>query len=106
MRSGGLKWGTPYLIHQLSGIANFTSLLIRGFGYTSRQSLLLQMPHGVIAMGTTLIVGALGDITHERSLMVAACCVLPVVGGAILVAATGPKGLLLTAYYLTGMFSN
>lgn len=68
------------------GLSNFTSLLIRGFGYTSRQSLLLQMPGGLVAFLTTIGVCFLASVKKQRMLpiLVAVC---PTIFGAVLLVA-------------------
>ncbi|KAL7423536.1 hypothetical protein Q5752_001116 [Cryptotrichosporon argae] len=85
------------------GIGTFGSLIINSFGYSSRISLLIQMPLGCVDFGSKLILMNLSDHFRDRTLfgMIAMC--FPFVGGMVmLLAPQDNKGVLLFGYSLIG----
>ncbi|BGP40259.1 hypothetical protein JCM10449v2_004217 [Rhodotorula kratochvilovae] len=71
------------------GLASFSSLLIKGFGYTSRDTLLLQIPRGAIAALTTLVVCQISDRAGTRMLPILISVIPTVIGSGLMVAFSG-----------------
>ncbi|BGP17419.1 hypothetical protein JCM10213v2_005451 [Rhodosporidiobolus nylandii] len=69
------------------GLASFSSILIKGFGFTSRATLLLQIPRGFVAACTTVTVCFLSDKYSQRMLPILVA-VIPTIVGAALMAET------------------
>lgn len=82
----------------------------RGFGYSSRDSLILGIPKGVIASVTTLYIGWLSDRKGERSLPILIALLPAVLGGALLVGFSSEpeahKRLLLFGIYISATFGS
>jgi len=89
-------------------LSNFSNIIIRNFGYTSKQTLIISTPGGVVAACTTLLCGYYSDKKNERMLPIVFALVPTVIGSAILVALNGSdkKGALLFAVYLIGTFGS
>ncbi|TFK73171.1 MFS general substrate transporter [Pluteus cervinus] len=89
-------------------LSNFSNLVIKSFGYTSKQTLILATPAGAIGALTTLYVGWYSDKKNERILPIVFCIVPTIIGSAILIGlnGSGHKGALLFAIYLVGTFSS
>jgi len=89
-------------------LSNFSNIIIRNFGYTSRQTLILSTPGGAIASITTLLCGWYSDRKGERMLPIVFCLIPTIVGSAMLVGLndSGKKGSLLFATYLIGTFGS
>ncbi|EIN10706.1 MFS general substrate transporter [Punctularia strigosozonata HHB-11173 SS5] len=90
------------------GLSNFSNIIIKNFGYTSKQVLILSTPGGVIGSLTVLACGWYSDKRKERMLPIVFCLVPTIVGFAILIglAHSGQKGVLLFGSYLTGTFGS
>jgi len=90
------------------GLSNFSNLIIKGFGYTSKQTLILSTPGGAVAAITTLLCGWYSDKKGERMLPIIFALVPTIVGSAMLIGLnnTGNKGALLFAVYLIGTFGS
>ncbi|GAA5836312.1 hypothetical protein JCM11251_001460 [Rhodosporidiobolus azoricus] len=73
------------------GLASFSSLLMKGFGYTSQTTLLLQIPRGAIAAITTVTVCYLSD-RYQRRMLPIMISVLPTVLGAALMVGFSSHG--------------
>ncbi|TNY19701.1 MFS general substrate transporter [Rhodotorula diobovata] len=71
------------------GLASFSSLIIKGFGYTSQDTLLLQIPGGAIAALTTITVCQISDRLNTRMLPILIAVIPTVIGAALLVAFSG-----------------
>ncbi|KAK4686179.1 MFS transporter, ACS family, allantoate permease, partial [Tremellales sp. Uapishka_1] len=85
------------------GIGTFGAIIVNSFGYSSRISLLLQMPLGLVDTGCKLIFMNLSDYYRDRTAFGMAAMCLPFMGGLIML--LGPqidKGLLLFGYALMG----
>lgn len=62
---------------------------IKGFGYTSQDTLLLQIPGGAIAALTTITVCQISDRLNTRMLPILIAVIPTVIGAALLVAFSG-----------------
>ncbi|BGP17373.1 hypothetical protein JCM10213v2_005391 [Rhodosporidiobolus nylandii] len=71
------------------GLGAFTSILNKGFGYTSRQTLLLSIPRGFIATCTTITVCWISDKYKQRILAIAVCIIPTILGAALMVGFNG-----------------
>ncbi|GAA6010713.1 hypothetical protein JCM10207_005809 [Rhodosporidiobolus poonsookiae] len=71
------------------GLASFSSLLLKGFGYTSRETLLLQIPRGFIAACTTVTVCFLSDRFQRRMLPILISIIPTLIGAALMVGFSG-----------------
>lgn len=67
------------------GLASFSSLLIKGFGYTSRETLLLQIGRGAIAALTTITVCQISDRLRTRMLPILIAVIPTVIGAGLMV---------------------
>ncbi|KZT36811.1 MFS general substrate transporter [Sistotremastrum suecicum HHB10207 ss-3] len=88
------------------GLSNFTNLIVKSFGYRSKQVLILNTPGGAIGALTTLGCGWYSDKKGERMLPIIFAIVPTIVGSAMLIGLnnSGEKGALLFATYLIGTF--
>lgn len=89
------------------GISAFGPLLIEAFGYSGFQAILFNMPFGAVQLVATL--GAAWAATHwkAKSPILAALCVPPIVGIAIMLNVDytpGNRGLLLFAFYIISVY--
>ncbi|KAF8885604.1 major facilitator superfamily domain-containing protein [Infundibulicybe gibba] len=77
------------------GLGNFSNLIIKNFGYTSKQTLILSTPIGVVTIG-------------ERMIPIVFSLVPTIVGAAIVIGlnGSGQKGALLFGTYLVGTFGS
>ncbi|KZT24438.1 MFS general substrate transporter [Neolentinus lepideus HHB14362 ss-1] len=89
-------------------LSNFSNIIIKGFGYTSKQTLILSTPGGAVASVMTLFCGWYSDRKGERMLPIVFAIVPTIVGAAILIGMnhSGQKGVLLFASYLIGTFGS
>ncbi|TFK55776.1 MFS general substrate transporter [Heliocybe sulcata] len=89
-------------------LSNFSNIIIKGFGYTSKQTLILSTPGGAVASAMTLFCGWYSDKKGERMLPIVFAIVPTIVGAAILIGMnhSGQKGVLLFASYLIGTFGS
>jgi len=91
------------------GLSNFSSILLTTFGYTSRQSLILGVPTGVVGIFFVLLSGWLSDRWRDRS-TVMLICIIPTIIGAAMMIGLDPGGhpknkpALLAASFLSGSF--
>ncbi|GAA6036781.1 hypothetical protein JCM8097_003476 [Rhodosporidiobolus ruineniae] len=74
------------------GLASFSSLLLKGFGYKSRETLLLQIPRGAIAALTTVTVCYLSDRFQKRMLPIAISVTPTLIGCILMVVFSGGGG--------------
>ncbi|KZT13006.1 MFS general substrate transporter [Laetiporus sulphureus 93-53] len=90
------------------GLANFSNIIVKSFGYTTKQTLILSTPGGLIAVITTVLVGWWSDRSGERMLPIVFTLVPTIVGAAMLVALNGleEKGPLLFASYIIGTYGS
>ncbi|KAH9853798.1 major facilitator superfamily domain-containing protein [Lenzites betulinus] len=89
------------------GLSNFSNIVIKSFGYTSRQTLILSTPGGAVASFVTLLCGWYSDKKRERMMPIIICFVPTIIGAAMLIGlnGSGHKGALLFAIYLVGTFN-
>ncbi|KAH7879716.1 MFS general substrate transporter [Lentinula edodes] len=89
-------------------LSNFSNIIIRNFGYTSRQTLILSTPAGAVASLMTLFCGWYSDRKNERMIPIIIALIPTIVGAAMLIGLndSGKKGALLFATYLIGTFGS
>ncbi|TFK75983.1 MFS general substrate transporter [Pluteus cervinus] len=89
-------------------LTNFSNLVIKGFGYTGKQTLILSTPAGAVASITTLFVGWYSDKKSERMGPVVICLSGTILGSAMLIGfnGSGHKGALLFAIYVIGTYQS
>ncbi|CAL1702207.1 unnamed protein product [Somion occarium] len=89
-------------------LSNFSNIIIKNFGYTSKQTLILATPGGLIASITVLLCGWYSDRKNERMLPIVMCLIPTIIGSAMLVGLndSGKKGALLFASYIIGTFGS
>ncbi|KAJ7068194.1 MFS general substrate transporter [Mycena amicta] len=89
-------------------LSNYSNIIIKSFGYTSKQTLILSTPGGAVAALTTLFCGWFSDKKGERQLPIIIAIVPTIVGAAILIGLndSGKKGVLLFAVYIIGTFGS
>ncbi|KAH7916345.1 MFS general substrate transporter [Hygrophoropsis aurantiaca] len=90
------------------GLTNFSNIIIKNFGYTSRQTLVLATPSGLVEIVSVLICGWYSDKKGERMLPVIWATLPTLVGMALLIGfnGTNQKGVLLFGTYLIGTFGS
>lgn len=90
------------------GISNFSNLIIKSFGYTTKQTLILSTPGGAVAAGMTLFCGWYSDRKRERMVPIVFALVPTILSAALLIGFnhTGQKGVLLFAIYMSGTFGS
>jgi len=90
------------------GLSNFSNIIIKSFGYTSKQTLILSTPGGLIAALMTLFCGYWSDKKNERMIPIVFALIPTIIGSAILIGLQGSsqKGALLFAVYLIGTFGS
>ncbi|KAJ7095307.1 MFS general substrate transporter [Mycena belliarum] len=89
-------------------LSNYSNIIIKSFGYTSKQTLILSTPGGAVAAFMTLFCGWYSDKKGERMLPIIIALVPTIVGSAMLIGLnnSGSKGALLFAVYLIGTFGS
>ncbi|KZT61147.1 MFS general substrate transporter [Calocera cornea HHB12733] len=89
-------------------LSNFSNIIIKNFGYTGQQALILSTPGGLVGAVTTVLCGYFSDVRGDRMLPIVGAVIPTIVGAAILVGASnsGNKGLLLFAIYLVNTFGS
>jgi MFS family permease len=90
------------------GLTNFSNIIIRNFGYTSRQTLILATPAGIVNVISVVICGYYSDKKGERMLPVIYATLPTLLGVALMIGFnnSGQKGVLLFGSYLTGSFGS
>jgi ACS family allantoate permease-like MFS transporter len=90
--------------------SNFSSIILKNVGYTSRQTLLIGLPEGVIASVFTLTCAYLSDKYRERMLPVLLALIPTITGASILVGfgndPSHHKGALVFAIYIAQTFGS
>lgn len=90
-------------VHSIAsgGISTFGNLIIRDFGYTNFQSILFNIPFGVIQI--VCILGSSWGATRwsRKGLAIALVAILPIIGTIMMLTVPRQhKGVLLFGYYL------
>lgn len=91
------------------GLSNFSNIIIKSFGYTSQQTLILGTPGGAIFACMILFCGWYSDKTRDRMVPIVICLIPTIVGAAMLIGLNGQvdkKGALLFGIYLTSTFGS
>ncbi|EJD01337.1 MFS general substrate transporter [Fomitiporia mediterranea MF3/22] len=88
------------------GLSNFSAIIVKSFGYTSRQALILSAPGGAIAAFATLTLGWYSDKRNERMVPIVLSMIPTIVGTAMLVGLndSDKKGALLFASWIVGFY--
>ncbi|KAH7922466.1 MFS general substrate transporter [Leucogyrophana mollusca] len=89
-------------------LSNYSNIIVKSFGYTSRQTLILSAPGGVVGSAMVIFCGWYSDRKAERMIPIVFALVPAIVGTAILIGLNGSKqqGVLLFATYLIGTFGS
>lgn len=83
------------------GISTFGNLIVSSFGYSSFQTILFNIPFGVIQIITILGSGWLATRFQRKGLVITGICVLPTIGTVMMLTVPRQhKGVLLFGYYL------
>ncbi|ODQ55408.1 MFS general substrate transporter [Saitoella complicata NRRL Y-17804] len=87
-------------------LSNFNSIIIKSFGFTSQQTLILGTPAGLVGIVFVLGCGWLSDRLNDRSLVMLIFLIPTILGAALMVGLQHlhNKAGLLAANYLTGTF--
>lgn len=83
------------------GISTFGNLIVKSFGYSSFETILFNIPFGVIQIVAIIGSGWLATRFQRKGLVITGISILPVIGTILML--TVPrhqKGLLLFGYYL------
>jgi hypothetical protein len=89
------------------GITTFGPLIIQGFGFNKFQTILFNMPFGVVQIVATLGGAWLATRFKKKSPILILLCIPPVVGIVILMVvgrAPSDRGVLLFGYYMTSFY--
>ncbi|GAA6019913.1 hypothetical protein JCM10207_003334 [Rhodosporidiobolus poonsookiae] len=73
-----------------AAVTTFTSIIIKSFGYTSQEALLLNMPCGAVAIITTITMSVCADKYNKRMLPLLGSVLPSIVGFALLLAYSNP----------------
>ncbi|EIW82380.1 MFS general substrate transporter [Coniophora puteana RWD-64-598 SS2] len=94
-------------------LSNFGNIVIKSFGYTTKQTLILGTPSGAVMSVMVIFCGWYSDKKarkddNERMVPIVIALIPTIVGAALLVAlnGTGQKGALLFATYLMGTYGS
>lgn len=104
-----LKDPRTYLYFLMQFVANigygavgtFGSMLIKSLGYTSRQALIMTMPHGAVTFFTVIIACNLADRMKDRTLWAAVCAILGAIFGGVLYGTVNNKTASLWSYHVS-----
>jgi len=90
------------------GLSNFSAIIVKSFGYTTRQTLILGAPGGIIGALSTLGMGYFADKTRSRMMPIVVSIIPTLVGAAMLIGlnGSGQKGALLFATYIIGFYGS
>ncbi|KAF1845294.1 putative allantoate permease [Cucurbitaria berberidis CBS 394.84] len=85
------------------GITSFGSIIINSFGFSSRLSLLLNMPTGVVDIFCKLTFTWLSDKYLDRTLFAFIAILIPMIGGIMMITLPlSSQAALLVGYYFIG----
>ncbi|KAI0649995.1 MFS general substrate transporter [Trametes meyenii] len=90
------------------GLANFTNIIVKGFGYTTKQTLILSTPGGVLGVVSAIACGWYSDRTGERMLPIVWGLIPTLAGAGMLIGlnGSGQKGALLFATWIVGFYGS
>ncbi|TBU32142.1 MFS general substrate transporter [Dichomitus squalens] len=90
------------------GLANFTNIIIKGFGYTTKQTLILSTPGGAIGIASAIICGWYSDRAGERMLPIVWSLIPTLAGAGMLVGldSSAQKGAILFASWIIGTYGS
>ncbi|KAI5114806.1 hypothetical protein M0805_009447, partial [Coniferiporia weirii] len=88
------------------GLSNFGSIILKSFGYTTKQALILGAPGGVIGSFATITLGWYADKKNERMVPIVISLIPTLIGTAMLVGlnGSGQKGALLFASWIISFY--
>ncbi|KAJ9487572.1 hypothetical protein VN97_g5739 [Penicillium thymicola] len=85
------------------GITTFGSIIISSFGFSSRMSLILNMPMGIVDITCKLGLTYLSDRFFDRTLFAIIAILIPMIGGIMMIVIpVHAKAGLLIGYYFIG----
>jgi len=89
-------------------LSNFSNIIIKSFGYTTRQTLILSTPAGLVAAAMTIFCGWYSDKKNSRMTPIVIALVPTIAGTALIIGLNGSdkKGALLFGTYLIGTFGS
>ncbi|KAG1770049.1 MFS general substrate transporter [Suillus occidentalis] len=89
-------------------LSNFSNIIIKSFGYTSKQTLIIATPAGIIGSAMVIFCGWYSDKKGERMIPIVFALIPTIVGSGILIGMNGSsnKGVLLFAAYIIGTFGS
>ncbi|KAJ9132465.1 Major facilitator superfamily domain, general substrate transporter [Pleurostoma richardsiae] len=88
------------------GLNAFSTAIIKGFGFSTLDTTLLSMPWGFVATVANIIVGLFISYTAGKRLFyMSGIILIPMIGTILQFALSGPRGVLLFGYYLTGAYN-
>ncbi|KAI0771462.1 MFS general substrate transporter [Trametes elegans] len=89
-------------------LANFTNIIVKGFGYSTRQTLILSTPGGAIGILSAIVCGWYSDRAGERMLPIVWSLIPTLAGAGMLVGlkGSGQKGALLFATWIVGTYGS
>lgn len=83
------------------GISTFGSLIVKSFGYSSFETILFNIPFGVIQIIAIIGSGWVATKTQRKGLVIAGVSILPSIGTILMLTVSREqKGVLLFGYYL------
>ncbi|CCF33847.1 major facilitator superfamily transporter [Colletotrichum higginsianum] len=83
------------------GISTFGNLIVKSFGYNSFQTILFNIPFGVIQIVAIMGSGWIATRTQRKGLVIAGIAVIPAIGTILMLTIPRQhKGVLLFGYYL------
>ncbi|KAJ5735924.1 Major facilitator superfamily domain general substrate transporter [Penicillium malachiteum] len=83
------------------GIGTFGSLIVKSFGFNSFQTILFNIPFGVVQVISIIGAAWIATKTQRKGLVIAGLSVLPTIGAILMLTVPrSQKGVLLFGYYL------
>ncbi|KAK2047272.1 major facilitator superfamily transporter [Colletotrichum somersetense] len=83
------------------GISTFGNLIVKSFGYSSFQTILFNIPFGVIQIIAIMGSGWIATRTQRKGLVIAGIAIIPAIGTVLMLTVPRQhKGVLLFGYYL------
>ncbi|KAJ5865136.1 Major facilitator superfamily domain general substrate transporter [Penicillium soppii] len=83
------------------GITTFGSLIVKSFGYSSFETILFNIPFGVVQVIAIIGAGWIATRTQRKGLVISGLSILPAIGAILMLTVPRKqKGVLLFGYYL------